>query len=125
MRVIEFSIPVPIPTLNTWQRMHWALRQKETERMAWLCRVALGPTHEPIGRCKITVIRRATRLADLDNILVKPLLDAMVVQTKRNPFGIGVIVDDGPHNVLELVRRQEKVKKKDASTLVRIEEVAP
>lgn len=124
MRVIEFSIPAITPTLNTWQRMHWAVRQKETERMAWLCRVALGPTHSPISKCRITVIRRATRLADPDNLLCKPLLDALVVSTKRNPFGIGVIMDDGPHNIVELVRKQEKVTSDKASTLVRIEEIA-
>jgi hypothetical protein len=126
MRVIEFAIPEAIPTLNRWQRMHWALKRKTMERLAWLVKVHAGPVGEPVNRFKMRVIRRsaASKLADPDNLIVKPLMDVLVERSKRNPWGLGLIVDDGPEHVADLRVEQTKVGSRNhQSTWVRIEEV--
>ena len=96
---IVLTLPERTPTLNQWQRMHWAKRRKLTERFAWLLVQSNRGTRPsvPIARCVVSVIRYApSTLPDLDNLYggVKPLLDCLVPCSALHPFGLGYVADD-------------------------------
>lgn len=106
MTSIDITIPMRTPTLNDWQRWHWAKRRSIGQQMAWLIVAALGRDRpeRPLRRCKIHVERTSTREPDPDSIVAgcKPLLDALQPASKRHPYGIGVIADDNRECVTQL-----------------------
>lgn len=105
MQPIEFVIPLRTPLLNVWQRMHWAQRRLTGQQIAWAIRAQVGPgPRVPIERCTVTVERQSTRAPDADGLYggLKPLLDALQPCSKRHPYGLGLILDDGPRCLLVL-----------------------
>lgn len=118
------EIPEAVPLMNKYIRMHWAEKRKITERYAWLVRDYLGKwTEPPIEKCSIIVERYSAGKPDVDAIVVKPLLDVLVVGTKKNPWGQGIILDDNPDVVQELIIRAKKGGRGQGKTIVRIEKV--
>lgn len=104
---ITLSIPEPTPTLNQWQRMHWAQRRKLCERFAWLLKLG-NPKKQgkEISHCQIVIYRMSPGARpDWDNLYggFKPLLDCLVMPTKSHPHGLGWIVDDNPACIDQLI----------------------
>lgn len=84
---MKMVIPRKILSLNKWQRMHWARRVDE--KTTWVyeiltARHGKGLFNKVRKSVQITVYLK--RLYDRDNILLKPVLDAL---TKTN-----LIIDD-------------------------------
>ena len=122
---LKFEIPEPTPLLNVWQRMHWQKRRRVAKGFAWMVREALGPiTVEPMQKCKVTIERHSAGTPDTDGLYggLKPLLDAFVVCTKRNPYGLGLIRDDSP-DCMELEAIAVKCKRNEGKTVIDILEV--
>lgn len=91
-------LPYQTPTLNEWQRTHFRQKKKIVEDMAWQFRAQWTPT-KPIAKAFVVVERYCRGPhPDWDNLVggIKPALDALVVSSKKNPMGIGLIQDDGP-----------------------------
>ncbi len=125
MRHIRFEIPEPTPLLNVWQRYHWAKRGRIAKGFAWMVREALGPiTVEPMQKCKVTIERHSAGTPDYDGLVggVKVLLDCLVVCSKRNPHGLGLIQDDNP-DCMDLEVIAVKCKRGERKTVIEIEEI--
>lgn len=123
MNRIEFTIPVASPLLNEWQRMHWQKRRRTCIEMAWQVRAAIGQwNREPIQSCCIYIERYSTHTPDWDGLYggLKPLLDALVKNTPRNPHGLGIIEDDSPTVVRKLIAVPMKGRRNAQKTTVRI-----
>ena len=104
---IEIVIPLRTPTLNDWQRMHWAKRRRIGQAMAWAIlaqRVQFPPGRRMFERCHVQIWRESTMEPDHDGLIggLKPLLDALQPSSKRHPYGLGLIADDSPRCVLSL-----------------------
>lgn len=105
--MIEITLPVRTPLLNQTARMHWAKRRKLGRAMAWEIRKAAGhPDGDPFPLCTVHIrwFTSRGRLPDRDGIIggFKPVLDALVMRSGANPYGLGFIVDDGPAHVLKI-----------------------
>lgn len=121
--MITFNLPLTLPSLNVWQRMHWAKRQRYTRDLSWLVWSAvchLDRSSWPIQRAKVTVTRYGKRDLDTDNLYasVKSLADILKVKG-----GLGIIQDDDP-NHCELVATQCRARGLPG-TFVVIEELEP
>lgn len=106
-RVIEITLPVRTPLSNQMARMHWAKRRKLGRAMAWKIRQAAGCHNGiPFHQCTVHIrwFTSRGRLPDRDGIIggFKLVLDALVMRSKANPYGLGFIVDDGPAHVLKI-----------------------
>lgn len=125
--LIELTIPEATPLLNTWQRMHWAQRRKTCHRWALLILAALGPQRPvvPLQRVRVEVTRHSAGSPDLDGLYggLKPVLDALVRPSKRNPHGLGVIEDDSQLHLAELVARSARAFRGQGYTRIVIEEL--
>lgn len=102
--MIDVTIPLRTPTLNEWQRMHWAKRKRVGQSIAWAILSEHPQRRDPIKRCYIRVERTSTQAPDIDGLVggMKPLLDALQPASKRHPYGLGLIADDGPKCLLSL-----------------------
>lgn len=122
--MIDVTIPLRTPTLNEWQRMHWAKRKRVGQDIAWAILAAHPLRKEPMKRCLITIERTSAQAPDHDGLIggLKPLLDALQPASKRHPYGLGLIEDDGPGCVVEL--RAIHVAGKATKTRILIEGVA-
>jgi hypothetical protein len=92
MTLLEFTIDTTTPLLNEWQRMHWVTRSRTTTDFAWHIRSKVGRWNKPpIQSCVIYIERHSSMLPDWDGLYggLKPLLDALVKNTPRNPKGLG------------------------------------
>lgn len=92
----EFEIPFLTALPNTWSRMHWASRGRQTKAVAQLV-FAMYPRFVGLrlAKARITVVRYSSSEPDPDaKGFVKPILDALQVASKRHPYGTGTIVDD-------------------------------
>jgi hypothetical protein len=119
---MRFEIPEPTPTLNEWQRMHWAKRGRVAKGFAWMVRAALGPIKvKPMQKCKVRIERHSAGTPDTDGLYggLKPLLDCLVVCTKRNPHGLGLVQDDNP-GCMQLEAVSVKCKQKEGKTVIEI-----
>lgn len=101
--LLDFSLPDTLPLLNVWQRWHWRDRKRFSEGLSWSVRAHLSEwfkgDKQPIERCLILIERRSKPpLPDWDGLAASPkaLMDCLVVPSKRNPHGIGIIRDDNP-----------------------------
>lgn len=126
-RVIRFSLPLLLPSLNESLNQHWAKRRAFKGDLAWLVWAALPRvakvTPLPFPKARVTVTRCSSGKAmDDDNLAgsVKPLLDVL----KVNKAGFGIITDDNPE-CCELIVKQLKVRQREQCTEVVIEEVRP
>lgn len=129
--MIEFTLPYPTPTLNHWQRWHWRKRSLYTSKLAFEIHsifrsLDLYPD-QPIQKCRVNIERHSTQKPDWDGLYggVKPLLDCLVVNTKSNPHGLNIIVDDNPDVIVSLDIVPVICKRKDWCTVVRITEIEP
>jgi hypothetical protein len=130
-RCIVLDLPLRTPLLNKWQRMHWSQRKKRGEAISWAIRLQIGPLpDQPMRKCKVHVERESPVAPDVDGLYgsCKPLLDALVPLGKpdkngrrRHPYGLGVIADDNPDCITELVVKH--VKGPRHRTVVTIQEV--
>ena len=77
-------------------------------------------------RCHIEIERHSAGLPDWDGLYggMKGLLDCLVVPSKRNPHGLGLIRDDNPNCVLSLTARPVKAPEGEGKTVVTIREAA-
>lgn len=113
MLVIE--IPLPTPSLNKLQRMHWAQRKRlrdQYERIIRSCRRSSDRVKRQQFRC-VKIERHSARRLDHDNFVggCKPLVDALV--------RAAVIWDDSPE-YLEANYIQCKATAKTAKTVVTV-----
>lgn len=129
-REVTFSLPEPSILLNKWQRMNRWDRKKYHEALCWSVRAALEKEGiqrlSPFKKCKIEIDRYSPGLGDWDGVMggLKPLFDTLVVCTKTNPLGLGLIEDDNPTVIIDCpVIRQHKSTRKAASTVVTITEI--
>jgi len=91
-------------SLNRWQAMHWSYRDRITKawkRIVW--ELLLGQSWTCLDRAtvKITVYKAGVQ-NDVDNICVKPILDALTY--------CAVILDDKPEVIGTPIIKQVRVK---------------
>ena len=102
------------PTQNRWLRAHWHERRRINQ--TWYAKVveALDGNRPQFSSVKVTFIRGYTsKPADLDNIQIKAILDALV--------SLGVLPDDAPDNVASLEYRQRKHERKALRSVLILE----
>ena len=123
--MLEFRIDKPTPLSNKWLRTHYHEKKKIMQEFMWLVKAACRIPETPIDSCVIEVDRYSAGDPDWDGLYggLKPLLDVLVVPTKRNPCGLGIIVDDNTKIVKDLRAKPYKAKRKEGYTVVRIIEV--
>jgi hypothetical protein len=124
MRRLEFSIPMT-PTLNVMLRWHWRERQRRAKEMAYQVRSAIGVfAGQPMRKCRILIERHSSGKPDIDGAWggAKLLLDTLVVPTRRNPHGLGVIANDDP-DCAQIELRTVKTNRAAQKTVVMIEEL--
>ncbi|SHG33354.1 hypothetical protein SAMN02745753_03711 [Marinomonas polaris DSM 16579] len=129
-REVTFSIPEASILLNVLLRMNRWDRKEYHKALCWSVRAALESEGykrlSPFKQCKIEIDRYSSALGDWDGVMggLKPLFDTLVVCTKTNPLGLGVIEDDNPNCIIECPAiRQHKSTRKAASTVVTITEI--
>jgi hypothetical protein len=100
----DFVLPTPTPSLNVIKGMHFGAYKRVRE--SWLMEVfvALNGRRPKVAieRAFLTIERfGANGELDWDNIYggLKPLMDCLVLPSRRNPSGFGLIVDDKPKNM--------------------------
>ena len=105
--LVVIEIPMRMPTLNEWQRLHWAKRRRLGKLIASAINQSRLAPPAPIARCVITVERTSTQEPDKDGLYggLKPLLDALQPASKRHPYGLGFIEDDGHRCLVDLIAR--------------------
>lgn len=104
MTELVLEVPDAHPLLNVWQRKHWRAKKAYIEGLSWLVSMSLRESGwkrwqtAPIARCCVLIERHEKRppAPDWDGLISKALLDCLVVRSKRNPNGLGVIEDDNP-----------------------------
>ena len=133
MRAITFILNKPAPSLNELLRMdrrHWSVRRKFKKQLAAEVLMALreaghGLPASPMRRVRLTVERGSAGTLDDDNLTggLKELVDVLVWPTRRNPHGLGLIVDDNRECIVERDYQQAKAPPKKGFTRVCIEEL--
>ena len=94
--MIEFTLPLPTPSLNRQFGEHWAQRAKARKMWGWLVRaekLKLNGEMEMLVFGRVTIERYGKRILDRDNFIAgtKQLTDALVAE--------GFLVDDSPNHV--------------------------
>lgn len=108
---MRIELPILTPLMNVWQRWHWRVRGRYVADLSMMIRSKVIPDGKPLQSCVVEIERHSVKLPDWDGLYAsaKPVLDCLVVKTKRNPHGIGLIVDDNPACIRELMVRPVKV----------------
>jgi len=122
-KLLLISIPVITPMLNELMRMHYHTKRIECARVSKLIRDHCDIPTSPIDKCSISVERYSSgRLADWENLYAsfKFIGDSLVVKSKRNPHGLGIIMDDSPLHIITLKMRQVKSKRVDQRMVIKI-----
>lgn len=77
---IEFEIPVPLPSWNRIMRAHWSEVSELNQRWRILVSTYFPPKKRgpapPYG-ISLRIVNYTRRLQDVDNVCVKPLVDAL------------------------------------------------
>lgn len=114
---LQWTVPLPTPSLNETQRMHWAKRAKIAD--TWGLAIALQTRTMPraTGKRRLTIERRGTRMLDKDNAYggSKQIVDII----KR----LGLIIDDDAANVELEVTQTKLAKGERPHTLFTLEEI--
>lgn len=110
MRVLEFTIPLLTPSLNTYIRMHWRKRKKQKKLLldeVWLA-VPQVQRHAFEGRVALSITRYSTGTLDADNLAggLKMLIDCL----QPSPLGIGLISEDSPDVIAKFEPKQVRVR---------------
>lgn len=133
---LTVAIPITIPTLNVFIRMHWAKRRKLQEEVAWILQAAIDSATRrgrqvhraewiakiPLKHCRIRIVRHSRREPDPDGLdsTAKLILDALQPCSKTHPFGLGIIENDNR----ECIGKPEVVHAKGSNaTVITITEV--
>lgn len=115
--MLAIEIPMPSPSLNRLQRMHWAQRSNLRDQYETLLRLASSPRHRCFRRelRKVRIERHAVRFLDHDNFVggCKPLVDAL---TRAR-----LIWDDSPDCVEVSYVQIKKAKGELSRTLITID----
>ena len=129
--MITFRLSKPTPSLNpssgasgNWRARHARKLKLQRGWCAEICWRGYGNVNI-IPKARITIERHSAGVLDVDNLYggCKPLIDVLKpMDPKRNPFGLGIILDDKPDN-LELIVRQVKSTRAAACTVVTIEPI--
>lgn len=109
------DIPVPTPSLNQLQRMHFHALRKLRDRFTVICRahVTMLNRARPYQNRRVTIERRGVRLLDYDNLVggCKPLVDALCRS--------GLLWNDSP-KYCQITYRQTKVTAAQTRTIVNV-----
>ena len=113
----KFVIHKEIPSLNTYQKWHWAKRlvERKLYQLDILHdKLQYGNKHFPLKKCSIVVKSyRHSLIRDADNKILKGLLDALVNQ--------GIIEDDN-EKVIGVPVYEQFVDRKNRRTEIYITE---
>lgn len=103
MKEIFFTLDEPLPLLNVMLNWHWSRRRKEMKALAWEIRSKVRLPSEPFQRWEIFIKRYSVGVPDEEgaNASSKFLIDCLVVCTKTNPFGLGVVFGDDPSSLMK------------------------
>lgn len=128
-RIIRFSIPETLPTLNELLRLHFHKRKRVLQRVQKLTFAALiesgwRPNLAPAKLVRIRMKRYSSREPDPDGkkSTAKLLLDVLQLPSRSCPCGLGVIVDDSSRCIEGI--DVDHVPKRIARTDVEIEVLA-
>lgn len=108
---ITIDLSQAIPLQNVWQRWHWRRRGNYMKQLAWSVKaelmrtgVKLASPKYPLPRVTMAVTRynKFGPMPDPDGVIVKPLLDVLQPQSRRHPYGLGVILDDTEEVILDM-----------------------
>lgn len=113
-----------LPLGNVWQRWHWSKRRNYMKTLSWIIFSKLPKLRDKtvIPKCKIKVTRFSSQEPDTDGLYtsLKPLLDCLVVNTKKNPYGLNIIKDDKPSVIIQLDAYHQYIKPKSGKTVCEI-----
>jgi len=120
----DFAIPVRTPTLNELLRMHFRLRAKTAQSLAWQVRSSAMPPAKPIQACNVIIERTSPREPDPDglNSCGKIIMDILQPCSLRHPMGLGFIADDSSKCVRNFQVRH--INGRDPRTRIIIQELA-
>ncbi len=121
--MIELVLPEATPSLNVWQRMHWAVRKREQHKWAMIVYGALliagwsRISARAFGKRRLTIERFGVRALDPDNACggAKPVIDEL-----RH---LGLLLDDTPEMVELVVRSGKKKRGEDPHTRITLEDL--
>lgn len=125
--VIEFTLPIALPGLNTRDRTHWVKLRREKKALASRVLLAIGydaiPAR-PWRKVRVTITRHSAGVLDRDNAWasVKALVDTFCARSDRHPHSLGICVDDSEAH-MDLIVRQAKAPRGKGYTTVRIEPI--
>lgn len=137
---VQFALPDPFPLLNQLLRMHWRKRkdvqQLVAEQMS-AATVGQRPVR-PFRHSRVLIERHSPGSPDLDGLYggAKLLIDCLSAPVyaparrrggkgrMRNPFGLSIVVDDGP-DYIRLHVSPVRCGKFDGKTIVLVEQLTP
>ena len=127
MTTFLLTLPVVTPAPNRVMRMHWSVRRRVINDLAWHMRAALrGPLPAaPIARARVRVWRHSVQPLDVDALAAsaKFLLDICQPASPRHPYGLGLIANDHP-DACELIARWVRAPHRpDQRTVIEITEI--
>lgn len=79
-----------------------------------------------MAKARLTVERHSVGICDDDGLRgsVKDICDLLCLPSKRHPYGLGVITDDGPSFCEQIIRAVKVSRRSEQRTVVTIEAVA-
>jgi hypothetical protein len=104
LRTYDFAIPIRLITLNELLRMHWSMRRKVANELAWEVRSQAMPPATPIRLCNVIIERTSTQEPDPDGkkSCAKLLLDILQPCSVKHPLGLGFIYEDSSACIKDL-----------------------
>jgi hypothetical protein len=124
---IEIQVDEAYTLLNGLRKMHYKAYKKYRDEWAWKIRMANGigvgvGKQPPIEKCMIVIKRYSSSMPDWDNLYggFKPLGDCLVVCSKANPSGLGIIKNDSVKHIIDLKCIPIKVPRGKEKTIIQI-----
>lgn len=113
--MFTLNIPMPTPSLNAVNKMHWSVRNRLRGEWQWLVKAAVLQDRIHVSSSEhvnVTIDRYGPRALDNDNFVggAKQLMDSLVWE--------GFLIDDTPAHLTACYHQHIG---KPARTLVRIE----
>lgn len=120
---IEIQTDEAYELLNGLRKMHYKAYKKYRDQWAWKIRIAIGAGKRvPIEKCMIVIKRYSSNMPDWDNLYggFKPIGDCLVVCSKANPSGLGIIKNDTVKHIIDLKCIPIKVPRSKEKTIIQI-----